>query len=226
MSAPPTFHSGTNNCTCQGLQSQGTLLIASSRALNQAPAPLAVLVAIHFSISRNRREGTQVQTFYQDQGAPSSPSAVAQRSHLAGAQAHLSLLATNTDQHVLHSSGHSTLQLDPALKDLRWQLTEHASAAMELKPDTGMCFISSSGQAFAACSFTVAVRSTTLITTLHNQHHISPIITDNMSGHGAAISHLPHQPTSATFCVRIPFSGSLWLTATPKGPDCACLSAS
>ncbi|DBB12546.1 TPA: hypothetical protein ACH3X3_005341 [Trebouxia sp. C0006] len=88
------------------------------------------------SISRNRREGTQVQTFYLDQGAPSSPSAVAQRSHLAGAQAHLSLLATNTDQHVLHSSGHSTLQLDLALKDLRWQLTEHASAAMELKPDT------------------------------------------------------------------------------------------
>ena len=159
------------------------------------------------SSSRNRREGTQVQTFYQDQGAPSALSAIAQRGHLAGAQAQSSLLAANTDQPVLNSSQHSTVQLDAALKDLCWHLTEHASAAMELSPDTGMCFISSSGQALAACSFIVAVPSTTMTTALYNQHHMSPTITDNMSGHGAAISHLPHQPTSATFCARIPFSG-------------------
>ena len=116
--------------------------------------------------NRNRREGTQVQTFYKDQGAPSALSAIAQRGHLAGAQAQSSLLAANTDQPVLNSRQHSTVQLDAALKDLCWHLTEHASAAMELNPDIGMCFISSSGQALAACSFRVAVSSTTMTTAL------------------------------------------------------------
>ena len=116
--------------------------------------------------NRNRREGTQVQTFYKDQGAPSALSAIAQRGHLAGAQAQSSLGAANTDQPVLTSSQHSTVQLDAALKGLCWHLTEHASAAMELNPDIGMCFISSSGQALAACSFRVAVSSTTMTTAL------------------------------------------------------------
>ncbi len=116
-----------------------------------------------FAGNRNSRKGSQVHPFYQGQGAPSAPSAVVQRGHIAGAQAQSSLLATNTDQLGLHSSHQSSVQLDPALRGLCCFLGEDTYAALHLEKDTGMYFTMSAGQALVVPSLTVTVSSLTMI---------------------------------------------------------------